>query len=136
MLRRDYISRLIEEFARFLAAVAGLRKEGNFEEALKKIDEVYSGMIGLEAKVIRSVGSGQLLDLLQNDKKFDNNYLKMIADLLYEEGQIYHESGDPVSMRNVYEKAAILIRHLMATDSTFSFDWYEKLATIDGALNA
>ncbi len=135
MLRRDYISRMIEEFARFLAAIAGLRREGKFDEALKKIDEVYEGMIGMNAQLIRSVSSGQLLDLLQDDKKFDNNYLKMIADLLYEEGQIYYESGDPVSLRNVYEKAAILIRHLMATDSTFSFDWYEKLAIIDEALN-
>ena len=136
MLSRDYISRLIEEFARFLAAIAGLRKDGEPDKALKKIDEVYDGVIGLEGKVIRSVDSSQLLDLLLVEKQFDNNYLKMIADLLYEEGLIYRDLSDPVSLRNVFEKASVLIRHLMESDSTFSFDWYEKLAIIDEALNA
>ena len=131
MLQRDYIMRMVEEFGKFLAAIVGLKREGKFGKALNKIDDVYEEMIDLEPKVLKSIDVDELLDFLQNEKHFNNQYLKMIAELLFEEGQIYHESGDPISARNVLEKAKILINYLMESDATFSFDWYEKLNLID-----
>ncbi len=131
MIQRDYIMRMVEEFGKFLTAIVGLKREGNFGDALNKIDDVYKGMIDLEPKVLKSIDVDELLDFLQNEKQFDNLYLKMIAELLFEEGQIYHESGDPISARNVLEKAKVLINYLMESDTTFSFDWYEKLSLID-----
>lgn len=134
MIQRDYILRMVQEFAKFLAAIVGLRKEGKFDEALKKIDGVYQGMIDLDPTVVKSVDPDKLIGFLKNEKQFNVHYQKMIAELLFEEGQIYLETGDPVSARNVFEKAKILINHLMEHDNTFSFDWYEKLRIIDESL--
>ncbi|MCG8309149.1 MAG: hypothetical protein MI975_17285 [Cytophagales bacterium] len=136
MIRKDYILRMVEEFAKFLAEIIGLKREGKFQEALQKIDGVYRGMIDLDPIVLKSLNPGELLVFLQDEKKFSNTYLKMIVELLFEEGQIYTEHGDPISARNVLEKAKILINHLMENDSTFSFDWYEKLNVIDGLLGS
>ena len=134
MIRRDYIMRMIDEFGKFLTAIVGLKREGNFEEALDKVDGLYQGMLDLDPKILKAMSSDEVLDYLQNEKKYDNRYLKLIAELLYEEGQIYHESGDPISAQNVLQKAKVLINYLIETDSTFSFDWYEKLATIENLL--
>lgn len=134
MIRKDYILRMVEEFGKFLAAIVGLRREGKLDEALKKIDDVYRGMIDLDPIIIKSVSPEELLDFLQNEQQYNSHYLKMIAELLFEEGQIYVENGDPVSAQNVLGKAKILINHLMENDQTFSFDWYEKLNVIDGIL--
>jgi hypothetical protein len=126
---------MVEEFAKFLAAIVGLKNEGKFDEALTKIDSVYRGMLDLDPVIVKSVDGSELLDLLQNEKDYSNTYLKMIAELLFEEGQIYDSNGDPVSARNVLEKSKILIDYLMENDATFSFDWYEKLAVIDKILS-
>ena len=136
MILKDYILRMVEEFAKFLAEIIGLKREGKFQEALQKIDGVYRGMIDLDPIVLKSLNPGELLVFLQDEKKISNTYLKMIVELLFEEGQIYTEHGDPISARNVLEKAKILINHLMENDSTFSFDWYEKLNVIDGLLGS
>lgn len=125
---------MVEEFGKFLAAIVGLKREGKLNEALLKIDDVYRGMIDLDPIIIKSVSPEELLDFLQKEKQFNNHYLKMIAELLFEEGQIYVENGDPVTAQNVLGKAKILINHLMENDKTFSFDWYEKLNVIDGIL--
>jgi hypothetical protein len=37
----------------------------------------------------------------------------MAAELLYQEGSLYVEQGDPVSARNVMLKARFLIEYLM-----------------------
>lgn len=135
MIQRDYIMRMIEEFGKYLAAIVGLKTDGDLGGALKKIDEVYEGMIDLDPKVLKSLSVDELLDFLQKEKEFNNHYLKMIAELLYEEGLIYSESGDPISARNVLEKAKFLINYLMEAEPTFSFNWYEKLGVIDNTLS-
>ncbi len=87
MIRRDYIMRMVEEFGKFLAAIVGLKREGKLPEALKKIDDVYEGMIDLEPKVLKSVSADELLEFLQTEKQFNNHYLKMIAELLMKKGK-------------------------------------------------
>lgn len=135
MFQRDYILRMIEEFAKFLAAITGLKAGGNLEEALKKIDEAYNELLEVNPKMIKSLSEDEVLDYFQKEKEYDNQQLNMVAELLYQEGMIYVEEGDPVSARNVLEKSKILIGYLMDNDSTFSFDWYEKLHEIDHALD-
>jgi len=135
MLQRDYILRLIEEFGKFLAAITGLKLEGKLEEALKKVDETYKELLEIDPKVVKSLNEDEVLPFFQEEKKYDNKQLNMVAELLYQEGMIYVEEGDPVSARNVLEKSKILINYLMDNDSTFSYDWYEKLGEIDHALD-
>ena len=134
MIRKDYILRMVEEFAKFLAAIVGLKNEGKYHEALKKIDTVYTGLIDIDPIILKSLSPEEMITFLKNEDKYSNQYLKIIAELLFEEGQIYAESGDPVSARNVLVKAKMLINYLSENDSTFSFDWYEKIRIIDEQL--
>ncbi len=134
MFQRDYILRLIEEFGKFLAAIAGLRLEGKLEEALKKVDETYNELLEIDPKVVKSLNDNEVLGFFQEEKKYDNKQLNLVAELLYQEGMIYSEEGDPVSAQNVLEKSKILIDYLMENDSTFSYDWYKKLEEIDHVL--
>lgn len=134
MIKKDFILRMVEEFARFLAAITKLRLEGELDKALQKIEDVFNGMIKIDPKLIKSMSVDEMMDFLLKEKKFDNHYLKMIAELLFEEGLIYVENGDPVTLRIVFDRAKIIIDYLMEHDSTYSFDWFEKLSVIDEAL--
>ncbi len=131
MIRKDYIQKIIEEFAKALATIMGLKEDGEYGKALDKIDEAYVGTMDVDPKILRSIDESELVEFLQIEKQFDNQYLKMIAELLFEEGQVYVETGDPVSARNVLGKAKKLIEYLMENDATFSFNWYDKIAFID-----
>lgn len=131
MIRKDYFLRMIEEFAKMLAAILGLKSEGKYEEALKKINGVYEGLLTLNPVIIKSIGPDEVIYFLTREKHLNNQKLKLVAELMYEEGLIYTELGDPVSARNLLEKAKVVIDYLMEHDSTFSFDWYEKVEKID-----
>lgn len=135
MIRKDYILRMVEEFGIFLAAIIGLKKEGKYDEALKRIEDIYSGMINIDPTAIKSIDTAELLDFLQKEQGYDKHYLKMIAELLFEEGQMYFSKGDPISGQNVLQKSKMLINYLMESDKTFSFDWYEKINIIDNLIN-
>ena len=135
MLSRDYIMRLVEEFARILAAISGLKLEGKLEEALKKIDDTYNELLSISPSMLMSLKNQEIMKVLHGELKFENRQIRMVAELLYEQGQIYNELGDPVSAKNVLEKSRVLIGFLMENDPTFSFDWYEKLRIIDEQLS-
>jgi len=126
---------MVEEFGIFLAAIIGLKKGGKYDEALERVNQIYSGMIDIDPTLVKSIDSSELLEFLQNEKGSDNHYIKMLAELLFEEGQIYFSQGDPVIGQNVLEKSKILINYLMESDKTFSFDWYEKINIIDNLIN-
>jgi hypothetical protein len=134
MFQRDYVLRLIEEFARFLAAMTGLKKEGKFDDALSMIEKASREMFKLEPNVIKSLLPNEVIPFLLDEKGMNNDGLKMIGELLYEEGMIYMENGDPVSAANVLGKSKILILYLMEHDKTYSFDWHTKLHEIDNIL--
>ena len=134
MIKKDYILRIVEEFAKVLTTILGLRREGKMDEALAQAAQVYRTMLDVDPVVLKSASKEQLLSYLQEDKGFDRYYLKMVAELLFEEGMIYHELGDPILAQNVLEKAKLLIGYLMDNDATFSFDWYEKIHEIDQIL--
>ncbi|NJN26316.1 MAG: hypothetical protein HC819_10225 [Cyclobacteriaceae bacterium] len=134
MIRKDYILRIVDEFGKFMAKIIGLRLEGKIEEALNEIDNVYDGLIEADPRVLKSIKTKALLPFLIDEKGFNNQYLRMIADLHFEEGMLYIENGDPVSARNVMEKARVLITYLMDNDSIVSFDWQEKLRMIEELL--
>lgn len=134
MFQRDYILRLIEEFARFMAALAGLKREGKLDEAFSMIDKAYIELLKLEPKVVKSLNPDELVPFLQNEMDMNNEGLKMTGELLFEEGMIYVEKGDPVSAANVLEKSKMLILHLMEHETTYSFDWHAKLHEINHIL--
>ena len=134
MIRKDYFLRIVDEFGKIIATIIGLRLKNNIEEALNEIDKVYEGLIDADPKVLKSIAPKKLLDFLQNEKGFSNQYLNMIAELHYQEGMVYLENGDPVSARDVLEKSKILIEYLMDNDSSFSLDWNDKLKDIEDAL--
>jgi hypothetical protein len=53
--------------------------------------------------------------------------IRMVAELLYEEGLTLHDrQDDPEMMRITLERANVLFNYLMNADTVFSFDWYEK----------
>lgn len=134
MIRRDFVMRIIDEFGKFMSLIVGLKNEGKYDDALKKIDDVYEGMFDLDSKFLMSVSADNILNYLNHDLKFSEQYLQMVSDLLFEEGLVYHESGDPISTHNVLGKSKVIINYLMESGSTFSFDWYEKLRIVDEIL--
>ncbi len=136
MFSRDYIMRLVEEFARMLAAITGLKLEGKHDEALKKIDDAYNELLHIAPSMLMSLKSQEILKVLQDELNFESQQLRMAAELLYEQGQIYIELGDPVTAKNALAKSRVLIGFLMENDSTFAFDWFEKIRLIDEQLSS
>jgi len=87
--RRDYIMRLIEQFAQVLARIMGLRKAGKLDEAQILVNETADGIFGSLRSMIDKVDASTAAGLLGGREK-----IAVYAALNAEEAEIAALKGD------------------------------------------
>jgi hypothetical protein len=101
--QRDYVLRVIEAFARALAGIVALRKQGQTETARHELDRVARGLIGADLALIDAVG----LEAVAAQVGGREN-LARLAALLAERAEVERTRGDAVAAARWAERAAWL----------------------------
>jgi hypothetical protein len=89
IVRRDYILRLIEQFAELLGRIIGLRKAGKLDEAEKLASETADGIFGPLRAMIDRVDPSSAAALLGSREK-----IAVYAALTAEEAEIAASKGN------------------------------------------
>lgn len=87
--RRDYILRLIEQFAEMLGRIVGLRKSGKLDEAEKLVRETADGIFGSLRSMIDNVDPATAANLLASREK-----IVVYAALTLEQAEIAAAKGE------------------------------------------
>jgi hypothetical protein len=129
MLKRDYLVKQFEEFGKVMAILLGLKKEGLFPELSDAIDESLKKHTALEIKYVESIANETLLETLTQEKKLNDEQLKMLADLVYEKGEYYASMNSTEETSNNCYKKAHLIYLFLKENATlnYSLDMHYKL---------
>ena len=92
--REDYISRQIRAIAAMLARIAGLRLEGQLEEAGSELEQAYGLLLGLEGGSLRRVDAGTAATILSSPER-----ILAFASLLNEEASQERDAARGGSLR-------------------------------------
>ncbi|HVG63680.1 MAG TPA: hypothetical protein VNA24_34260 [Hyalangium sp.] len=90
MIRKDYIERLIEQFAAAFAALLKLRRERKPEEAQQLIRDTALSVLGMEYSALTMADAASTARLLGHPLRVVG-----LARLVAEEGELLHEQGEP-----------------------------------------
>jgi hypothetical protein len=85
---RDFIRRIIEDFARLIAGVIALRRGGRLDEAERRIAEIARGLLGPLARDAELLDSQSLSQFLSEEK------LVRYASLIAERANVKLANGD------------------------------------------
>ena len=88
-MSEDYIVRMIRQFTGVLARIIGLKSEGQYQEALKEIDQTLELFFGMDAELIKSLDDESLYAILMKNEALDEEKPGYIAYLFKEAGDIY-----------------------------------------------
>ncbi len=88
MFSDDYLIRMINQATAVLAKIMGLKNSGQYQEAIKDIDQVLGLLFGMDADFIRLLDEESLYLLLMKNEELDLEKLALIAGLFKEEGEI------------------------------------------------
>lgn len=130
MFQRDYLLKQIEDFARFLGVLLKLRKEGNHQVALQEIDEAYKGLLRVDKSVVVETPAEELIQALIKQNDIPLHKLKMLVDLLFEEGENLLALDHIAKSREAFQRSLILMNYVNDHDEVFSMEWMTKESRI------
>ena len=137
MHKRDLLMRQFEEFGKFLATILGYKQQENFIEVSKLINDGALKYIGISIEDIEELELEKLILSLTQEKKLTDEQLKMLADLLYENG-VNNLNGDLNSDSNTlinFTKAQMLYSFVNLNGTLpYSLDTHYKLDVIKDIL--
>jgi hypothetical protein len=96
MLTEDYIMRMINQALAVFLAALGLKRAGQFNQALQSFDQAQAGLLGLDSRLADQLDDRALLDILSPQGNLDVERSLMLADICGEKAEIYaqlKESG-------------------------------------------
>ncbi len=103
MLRKDYLTRMIEEMTEAVGEMLGLRRQQKNEQALEKLDGVLKRNFRMSEQMLRSLPPEELIQLFrQRGEAVDAESLQLVARMLQENAEIREDMGD--------EQEAVLAR--------------------------
>lgn len=88
MLRRDYMERLIEQFAGAIARVAGLVRDGKPEDGLREADRAIASLAGMPWSMLARLEPATAFGLLERER------VRVLADLLVARAVAARAAGD------------------------------------------
>ncbi len=105
--QRDYLMRLIEQFAQFLAALLGKKESGRLDEASEMIEQALDVLLGPMRRSIEQLDAASVAMLLA-----DKDKLRVYARLLLEQASIDRQRGRDDAARRLDRRSADLVAEL------------------------
>ena len=120
MFQKDYILRMIEMIGDLIAALLGLIKKGDLEQAEKILERGYLELLRRDASFFQLIPKEQLTDKLLGDHHYTNGHLEVLSELFFAEATLSEARNKLNNSLIYYEKSLVLLDFLEQEDKTWS----------------
>jgi hypothetical protein len=134
MYQKDYILRMIEMMGELIAALLGLIKKGDLEQAEKVLERGYYELLRRDASYFQLIPKEQLTDKLLSDHDYTNGHLAILSELFFAEATLNEAQNKPGNSLICYEKSLVLLEFLEQDDKTWSAKREERKSLLKGRI--
>jgi hypothetical protein len=130
MYQKDYILRIIEQLAKFLADLLKLIKKGEYREASDRLENSYYEFLREDAAFFRNIPPDQLTQKLMKVHNYTNGHLEILAELFNAEAELELAQNNNPGSLEYSRKALLLFEFVDAEGRTYSTERLSKIETI------
>jgi len=127
MFQKDYILRMVEMIGDLIAAILGLLKKGDPEQAEKILERGYYELLRRDASFFQLIPKEQLTDKLLGEHHYTNGHLDVLAELFYAEAIVNQAQNKLPNSLIYFEKSLVLLEFLDQDDKTWSAKREERM---------
>ena len=113
-----------------IAAILGLIKKGDLEQAEKMIERGYYELLRRDASFFQLIPKEHLTDKLLGDHHYTNGHLTILAELFFAEAIVSKASDKRDNSLVCFEKSLLLLEFLEQSDKTYSDKRIERMNLI------
>ena len=103
-----------------IAALLGLIKKGDLEQAEKLLERGYYELLRRDASFFQLIPKEQLTDKLLSDHDYTSGHLGVLAELFFAEATLSEAQNRQTNSLSCYEKSLVLLEFLEKEDKTWS----------------
>ncbi len=115
MVRKDYLLRVIEQFAAFLEKILFHKQAGDFIGAEQQIDETVKTLLGIDPSSLFAMSADRMLQELIGQSGFDVDICLVVAELCNQKADVARAGNASTVNADLLEKSFLLyseaIRH-------------------------
>ena len=89
MFERDFIKRMIQQFAQVVAKIIYYKSRKDWEQMQMVIDVALKQLLNINPDMLEHLTEDDLINLFRYDENIDHEKCLILGHLLYEQGQIY-----------------------------------------------
>jgi len=130
MYQKDYILRMIEMLGDMLAAIFGLVRKGDFEQATEKLEHIYYDILKEDASFFRSIPKEDLTHKLLEEHNYTNGHLEILAELFNADAELAGAQDNSQECLEYSEKSLLLFEFVDLHQKTLSMDRLDKMTII------
>ena len=104
----DYLMRYFNQLGEVLAKILGFKSNGQFEKAGQLIENSLTDFGLKVSEYYLSVDISRLVEELVESQKLNINQIKILAELLFEKGEIERQKGNVEISRHYYARTLVV----------------------------
>lgn len=135
MKQNDYFIKQIYNLGRILgkilADLLSLKSQGEVIEIMENTAQSLNSELDLDLNELSNISNIDIIKFLQEDKKFNDDHLEKIAEILFELGSVINNDFEI----NFLEKSLTIFDYLNQISLTYSVDRIAKMEKIRTMLN-
>lgn len=130
MFQKDYILRMVEMIGDLIAAMLGLIKKGDLEQAEKLLERGYIELLRHDAAFFQAIPTDKLTGTLIEEHNYENGHLAVLSELFFAEATLNEAQHKLPYALTCYEKSLKLLEFLEDEDKTWSAKREERITLL------
>ena len=121
MESKDFLKRYLDQLAKVLAHIVGLKKEKKHEEAIVFLDEALHAYFEFDIEQLNGLSPESAYDKIKSETKSMEQF-ECITELIYERGLIKLQSGNKEDSDWLFKLSCYLFKYLNTNSKVFNMD--------------
>ncbi|MBC7862732.1 MAG: hypothetical protein IAF38_07130 [Bacteroidia bacterium] len=135
MYKNDFILRLLDEFAKFMGILSGLKREEEYKQAEVAVDEALKKFTQTDLEYLLSFEPSKLIEELVVKKKFTEDMLHVTAELLYQTALIKQSNKTEEDLLKYYIRSLALFKFLQTNQQkVFSMEVLQRVQLLEALI--
>ena len=135
-VEKDYLMRYFNQLGVVLARILGLKDKGRFVEANKVIENSLLDFGLKTTEEYLNIDHDELLFKLRTTYDLNDGQIKILAELLFQKGEVEREISNSGIDKNYYSRALILLEYITDNEKVYSLERGQRIDWIKSYLNS
>lgn len=126
-VEKDFLMRYFNQLGVVIAKLLGLKEQGKFHEANQVIENSLLDFGLKMPEVYLNIDHVELLSKLKTTNELNDGQIKILAELLFQKGEVERSQSNSEVDKQYYSRALILLEYLTDTEKVYSFERGQRI---------